>query len=260
LHFAPHGFSNICWVSLNQQVENRARLGLGTFRLTFAFTILYALVWLYFVLWLKTLDPGSFYQLAFSPFSPTEDDLLHNFVYVLGALALLEAYVRLRAPRFVVSGRFLDIAFLLGIVVSYFHSTLTFYYRSFPSAGTSIIGTCVGLVGFGIAGYDFLGVTNRFRLWRKGDPPLPYGALAGTMAVAVIFLLFLMGYGGAKLTIHFAAALIFVPLIGLVTAVRLWRNDRGEVYSTVAFICIVVFVVGLFVFPTLAATFKLSTY
>jgi len=243
-------------------------LNISSFRLTFVFLLAPLATLEYFWLWLGTLKPPAMYQLIFAPFSPTEDlnsgvfsidKFLLNYVAVLIAIALAEAYFRflwarrssdLRSERLL-----LDATFVLGVVVSYILSILALKFTSTPSSGTSIIALCVGLVAFGVTVREFVvGAIRAYRTHKGKIGRKEYTAFAGATLAAV----FLSPYAGENWAQHLAGALLFVPLLGLYNSLTGWRRSSARREKVLTFVWVIWFGAVLLVFPYLASMFQVA--
>lgn len=221
--------------STSQLKEELGRIGknpfliLKLFRLVFLFFLLYLIhVMIYAYVFREAYAPP-LDEILTAPFSPSEnfgyaspsEGLAYNFGVVALIIATSEFYERL------VKGErqwfdWTDSSFLMGAFASYLMSALLFLTRGFASAGTSIIGTCVGLSLLVVSARDF---AREVATPRNNHSKLTMSVSYG---VAVLAAILLAGYfvGNGSAGAHLLGTFLFAPL--LVLFISLKKVDASE--------------------------------
>jgi hypothetical protein len=140
------------------------------------------------------------------------------------------------------------LAFGLSIVVSYVQSFLLWRLIGTPSAGTSIIGSCMTIALFLFAGRDML-VEGRRRFHDPKNQPVPLVPVIFLVVFGAIY--FAEYLNSSSIVAHLLGDALFVPLFALMLTFESPSKTDGS-RERVVFVSFICLTVVLLAFPTFA--------
>ena len=211
-----------------------------------------------YVIFIRTPNPSAIQAFLTTPLRPHENYrnaypspevvYIYNFWAVLAFILLIDIYMRLLRPsRLKVNPA--TLAFGTSIAVSYIQSGLLWKSIDIPSAGTSIIGSCMVLTMIAFAGRDLFREGNQRS--RDSDPtPAPLIPIVFIVVFGAIYLAEYINNG--SVVAHLLGDALFMPVFALLLAAESPSAKVSGTWAGYVFAAVVSLIVVLFAFPVFA--------